>query len=148
MLIKNMFKVLFIDIVGGRLTRLHYLAYLLLLSLLSIGFGLAVVLAIGVSEHIVGGNLQQAQEQLREWFSLPFLIIFGLISTLFVFSGFNIMAKRIRDIGLLGWWVTLAIIALEIIASLLFSRQAGSGLHALVLMALLLTPTDAMARYS
>ncbi len=66
-----MFKVLFGDITNGRLMRLPYLGYSLLLTLLVIGFGLAIVLAIGVGEHIVGGNLQDAQDKLREWFSLP-----------------------------------------------------------------------------
>ena len=65
-----MFKVLFGDITNGRLMRLPYLGYSLLLTLLVIGFGLAIVLAIGVGEHIVGGNLQD-QDKLLEWFSLP-----------------------------------------------------------------------------
>ena len=114
---------------------------------MAVGFGLSIVLVIGVGEHIIGGNLQQAQEQLREWFTFPFLIIFGLISALFIFGGLNIMAKRIRDIGLSGWWVILFIIALEIFVSLIASKQAGSSLHALILMALLLTPTDILLQH-
>lgn len=44
----------------GRLGRLQYLGYSLLLSLLLFGFVLAFVLAIGAGEHIIGGDIPQA----------------------------------------------------------------------------------------
>ncbi|MBW2208518.1 MAG: hypothetical protein JRG79_16550, partial [Deltaproteobacteria bacterium] len=65
-----MIKALFGDVKTGRLMRLQYLGYSLLLSLLMFGFGLAIVLAIGAGEHIIGGDLQQAQDKLREMFTL------------------------------------------------------------------------------
>lgn len=138
-----MLKVLFGDITNGRLMRLSYLGYSLLLTLLVIGFGFAVVLAIGAGEQIIGGNLQQAQDKLREWFTLPFFSVFGLVSVLFVFAGINIMAKRVRDIGLPGWWMVLAIIVSEGIASFTVSEQASSSLHTLIWIALLLIPSGA-----
>jgi uncharacterized membrane protein YhaH (DUF805 family) len=141
-----MFKVLLGDIKNGRLKRLQYLGYTILLGVLMFGFGLAIVLGIGAGEHIIGGNLQQAQDQLREWFTLPFFIIFGPISVLFLFAGINIMAKRIRDIGLPGWWTTLTILVLEIIASLILSEQVGSGFHSLIWIVLLLVPTDTFSQ--
>ena len=142
-----MFKAFFGDITNGRLLRLSYLGYSLLLGLLVIGFGLAIVLAIGAGEHLIGGDLQQAQDKLREWFTLPFFIVFGLVSALFFFAGLNIMSKRIRDTGLPGWWIVLAIIVLEVIASSIISEQAGSSLHMLIWIALLLIPTNALAHY-
>jgi uncharacterized membrane protein YhaH (DUF805 family) len=143
---KNMFKAFFGDISNGRLMRLPYLGYSLLLALLVIGFGFAIVLAIGIGEHLIGGDLQQAQDKLREWFTLPFLVVFTLVSALFFFAGLNIMAKRIRDTGLPGWWVVLVIIVLGVIASYFISEQAGSGLHTLIWIALLLIPTNALTR--
>ncbi|MEA3546728.1 MAG: DUF805 domain-containing protein [Thermodesulfobacteriota bacterium] len=143
-----MFKVLFGDITNGRLMRLSYLGYSVLLALSVIGFGLAIVLAIGAGEHLIGGNFQQAQDKLREWFTLPFFIIFGLVSTLFTFGGMNIMAKRIRDIGLPGWWAVLVITVLEGSISFIVSGQAGSSLHTLIGITLLLLPTNALAKMS
>ena len=98
-----MIKSLFGDVKTGRLMRLQYLGYSLLLSLLMFGFGLAILLAIGAGEHIIGGDLQQAQDRLREMFSLPLMILFAVVIPLLVFIGVNMMAKRIRDIGLPGW---------------------------------------------
>ena len=143
-----MFRVLFGDITNGRLIRLSYLGYSLLLALCVIGFGLAIGLAIGAGEHLIGGNIQQAQDRLREWFTLPFFIVFGLVSALFAFGGMNIMAKRIRDIGLPGWWVVLVITVLEGIISFIVSGQVSSSLHTLIWIALLLLPTNALAKMS
>jgi uncharacterized membrane protein YhaH (DUF805 family) len=111
-----------------------------------IGFGLAIGLAIGAGEHLIGGNLQQAQDKIREWFTLPFFIVFGLISALFAFGGMNIMTKRIQDIGLPGWWIVLVIIVLEIIISFIVFGQVSSSLHTLVWIALLLLPINALAK--
>jgi uncharacterized membrane protein YhaH (DUF805 family) len=136
-----MFKIFFGDITNGRLQRLSYLGYSLLLTVALFGIGLVIVLAIGAGEHIIGGNLQQAQDKLRVWFTMPFFFAFGLASFLFLFAAVNIMAKRIRDIGLPGWWMVLAIFVLEGIASYTIEEQAGSGMHTLVWLALLLIPT-------
>ena len=68
-----MIKALFGDVKTGRLMRLQYLGYSLLLSLLMLGFGFAVVSTIGAGEHIIGGDLQLAQDKLREMFTLPFI---------------------------------------------------------------------------
>ena len=137
-----MTKALLGEVKTGRLMRLQYLGYSLLLSLLMFGFGLATVLAIGAGEHIIGGDLQQAQDKLREMFTLPLMIVFAVVIPLSVFIAANIMAKRIRDIGLPGWWTLLVIIVLESVASYAVSNEIGSGLHTLVLIVLLLIPSD------
>jgi len=137
-----LFKAFLGNLKTGRMARLQYLGYSLSLGVLILGVGIAIGISIGVGEQIIGGNLQQAQNQLREWLTLPFFIIFGMISVLFLFGGINIMAKRIRDIGLPGWWTTLIIIVVEIGVSFIFSGQHGSGLYSFVLIVLLLLPTD------
>ena len=139
-----MFKVLFGEVTKGRLMRLQYLGYSLLLVFLMIAFVAAVILAIGAGEHLIGGDLKLAQNKLREWFTLPFIVIFGLVSASLVFGGVNMMAKRIRDIGLPGWWMVLAITVLECILSYAVSKQAGSGLYPLILVVLMLIPTNAI----
>ena len=141
-----MTKVLLGEIKTGRLRRLQYLGYSLLLSLLLFGFGLAVVLAIGAGERIIGGDLQQAQDQLRDMFTLPVMLVFAVIMPLFFFVGANIMAKRIRDIGLPGWWMVLAIVVTTGVVSYVVSSEASSALHTLVLVVLLLVPGDVFGR--
>ena len=134
------------DIKTGRLLRIQYLGYSLALFLLVFVFMMLIVLAIGVGEHILGGDLQEAQAQLREWFTFPFMIIFGIFIAMMAFMSFNIMAKRIRDIGLPGWWVVLFLVILEIVISYSFSQQASSGLHSLSWLLLVLIPSDTFAK--
>ncbi len=145
-MINNMLTVLFGSITKGRLMRLPYLGYCLFLVLSAIGLGVIIVLAIGAGEHIIGGDLLQAQDKLREWFTVPFLMIFGLSLMLLVYAGVNITVKRIRDIGLPGWWVMLAIIILGSIVSFTISKSASSGLYNLIWILLLLIPSNTLSR--
>lgn len=141
-----MFKVLLGDIRNGRLARLPYLGYSLLLVALAVIFGLAIVLAIGAGEHILGGDLEQTQARLREWFTVPLIVVVGLAGLLLTFAAANTTAKRIRDAGLPGWWLVLAIMVVTGVVSGATSPEAGSGLHSLIWIVLLLIPTNAFAR--
>ena len=140
-----MFRVLLGDVRDGRLQRLPYLGYWLLLMLLMFGFMLAMGLAAGVGEHIISGDLQAAQEKLRDWFALPAMLVMMVAMPLFFFMEANIMAKRIRDIGLPGWWVVLAIVLLTGSLSYMLSPQVSNGAQTLIWVLLLLIPTGAFA---
>jgi len=140
-----MIKTLFGEIRTGRLMRLQYLIYSLLLSLLMLGFAFAVVAAIGAGEQIIGGELEQAQDQLREMFTLPVMLVFAVVMPLFVFIGGNIMAKRIRDIGLPGWWMVLAIFVISAAVSYWVSENVSSLLNSVIWFVLLLVPSNALA---
>lgn len=140
-----MLKTLFGDVHNGRLKRLQYVGYSLLLSLLMIGFGFAVVAAIGLGEDFIGGDLQQVQDMLRERLTLPYMIVFAVATLLFMFTGANIMSKRIRDIGLPGWWSVLALLVLFTALSYAVSDQISSILQSLVWLLLSLIPGDSVA---
>ena len=140
-----MLKALFGDVHNGRLMRLQYVGYSLLLSLLMLGFGFAVVVTIGLGEDFIGGDLQQAQEILRERFTLPYMVVFAVATLLFMFAGANIMAKRIRDIGLPGWWSVLALLVLFTALSYAVSDHVSSILQSLVWLVLSLIPGNAFA---
>ena len=140
-----MLKALFGDVHTGRLMRLQYVGYSLLLSLLMVGFGIAIVAAIGLGEDLIGGDLQQAQEILRERLTLPYMVVFAAATLLFMFVGANIMAKRIRDIGLPGWWAVLALLVLFIVLSYAVSDYVSSVLQSLVWLVLTLIPGNGLA---
>ena len=141
-----MIKALFGEVKTGRLMRLQYLGYSVLLSLLMFGFGLAVVMAIGVGEHIAGGDLQQVQDQLLEQLTLPAILVMAVVMPLFLFVGVNIMAKRIRDIGLPGWWTVLAIFIVSGIVSYMVSENAGNIVNTLAWVAAVFVPSNALAK--
>ena len=145
-----MIKALFGEVKTGRLMRLQYLGYSVLLSLLMFGFGLAIVMAIGVGEQIAGGDLQQVQgqlqDQLLEQLTLPVILVMAVVMPLFLFIGVNIMAKRIRDIGLPGWWTVLAIFIVSGVVSYMVSDNAGSIVNTLAWVAAVLVPSNALAK--
>ncbi len=137
-----MFKIFFGEIKTGRLLRLSYLGYALLMQLLVIAMVLAFIVAIGASENLIDGDFQQIQDILRAWFSVPFIIVCGIGMVLFGFAGFNLMAKRIRDTGLPGWWTLLAILVVEVIVSIFISQETSANLHIFLTIVLLLIPAD------
>jgi hypothetical protein len=65
----------------------------LLLMALMFGFTLAIVMAIGAGEHLIGGDLQQAQDKLRGWFGVPATIIVSLVALMALVAKLNIMAN-------------------------------------------------------
>ena len=140
-----MLKVLLGNVRHGRLSRLPYLGCSLLIIALMLGFGIAIAVAAGVGEQLVGGDLQQAQDKLREWFALPAILLIVLVMSLLLFMSANIMAKRVRDIGLPGWWTVAAVVVLTAMVTYWVSDDAGNGLHTIVWIVLLLVPGNAVS---
>jgi len=141
-----MFKALFGEVKHGQMARLPYLGYSVMLSILMLGFGFAMAYAIGVAEHMLAGNIEIAKEVLRENFSLPFLLLFLLMSVVFLYAGCNIMAKRFRDIGLAGWWMVLAVLVFTGVLSAVVSEQAGNITQTLIWILILLLPGKLLTR--
>jgi len=124
-----MLKTLFGDAATGRLARLPYLGYWFLLGLLGIVIAIGIGASIGVAEQAIGGDIQQAQAHLRENLGLPAISFIFAVGILLLFGNLNLMAKRIRDMGLPGWWVVLGFVVLNAIIStgILRSRAEGRG---------------------
>lgn len=137
-----MWNVYFGEFGTGRLQRLQYLGYLLLLAALMFGFMIVLVLTIGAGEHLVGGDLQQAQDKLRAWFGLPATIIVALVGLAILVAKLNIMAKRIRDMGLAGWWLALVLVLAAGGTSVATSEETGSVAFGIFTILLLLVPSD------
>ena len=139
-----MFKALFGDIQTGRLLRLPYLGYSILISVLMIVFGLALAFAAGVGEYLIAGDMEAAQLHMSENFSIVSVLLFIVVSVLFLFAGCNIMAKRLRDIGLPGWWMVLAIVVVTGAVAVMVSDEASNILQTVIWIVLLLVPSNSL----
>jgi uncharacterized membrane protein YhaH (DUF805 family) len=137
-----MFRILFGEIKNGKLKRLAYLGWYFALALMVLLTALGIGAGIGVAERIVGGNLAEAQSLLAERFGVVGLIgIIGVFAVLgFAFA--NIAAKRVRDMGLPGWWVIAAAFVIGTLASSIGEQISGIWTLATTL-ALLLIPSNA-----
>lgn len=140
-----MWKVLFGDITSGRLARLPFLGYWILLAVIFVVIAVGIGAAIGVAEQMVGGDIPSAQAKLRETLGVPSLLLISVIAALLLFVDANLKAKRIRDIGLPGWWTLLGVVVLGVVISLAVSQQAAQGFSSLILLALLLIPGNAFS---
>lgn len=130
----------------GRLQTRRFLILWVVLVVAFIVLGLAVGVLIGVSEQVVGGNIAEAQETLRQYLSLPAIIAVVLIGILFLIAKLNIVAKRARDIGLPGWITAIVFAGLVGTASQFSESQAMGGMGMILLLILAFIPTNALRR--
>lgn len=142
----QMLNAFFLDIRTGRLGRLQYLGYSVLL--IAVGFA-ASVLFVAVSDgadSIMRLDIEQFEKQLENALEGPMVIVTIVLSIVFLFADLNLGAKRLRDIGLPGWTAIVVIIAATIVFYTVFSTPGGDLFSFLSWIALLLIPTNAIKR--
>ena len=111
---------------------------------------LAGASSLGIAENLAGGDLTQTQQLLAEKFGLPAMIIVGIVVAAVFFASLNLEAKRIRDMGLPGWWTLLAVWVLSVIIIALLSgfldpelgNRVSSIISAIAFLALVFIPGD------
>lgn len=137
-----MFKIFFGDIKIGKIRRLAFLGYSLLIQIVVFGFVFFIVYTMGISEELLNEDLFEIQSLIKNnGILLFFIIVFVIGMSLAIFAGTNLIAKRIRDIGLSGWLTVLIIFILQINILLFMSEQIYSGLQLILTITLILTPT-------
>lgn len=145
-----MLSTYFGDVTSGRLQRLPFIGYIVLLYVLFIVLMLAGAASLGIAENLAGGDLTQTQQMLAEKFGLPAMIIVGIVVAAVFFASLNLEAKRIRDMGLPGWWTLLAVWVLSVIIIALLSgfldpelgNRVSSIISAIAFLALVFIPGD------
>jgi len=118
-----MLKVLFGDVKGGRLARLPYLGYIVLLVVISMAFVFGLIAIVGGIERMMGGDIQQTQAMLMQKFGIPGMILTMTVALLLGFANLNIAAKRFRDMGLPGWWTILGLVVVSLAVAFIFPGE-------------------------
>jgi len=147
-----MLKIYWGDVTSGYLQRLPFVGYFILLQLIMIALVLGIAASLGVAENLLGGDLQEAQTMLREKFGIPVIIGMVIFFVLFIFASLNLEAKRIRDMGLPGWWTLLAIWIISCVILVIvnivtgsdpvISKSISSAISAIGVLALIFIPSD------
>jgi uncharacterized membrane protein YhaH (DUF805 family) len=145
-----MLNTYFGDVTSGRLQRLPFLGYFILLQIVILAIAIGIGVGLGVAENLVGGDLQQAQEMLRTRFGIPVMIMLAILFGTLLFAMLNLEAKRIRDMGLPGWWTLLAVLIFSVIITALLSgfldpelgNRVSSIISAIAFLALVFIPSD------
>ena len=155
-----MLRTYFGGLTSGRLARLPFLGFWVLLLVLLLLYGLGIAFGIGVVEPLVFEGFEGfegAQVYLLANFGLTVLAALGLFCLAFGFAKLNLIAKRIRDMGLPGWFMLLVLALTS--ASLGYALPPGGsptdlgnlvngGFYGILLLALLLIPSGLFVRQS
>ena len=107
----------------GKLQRLPYFGYHILLIVLIIAIILGSIAAIGATENFIGGNLAETQKMLMDKFG--FVAIAGIMVLIFaaMLGQLNILGKRIRDMGLPVLGTILGIMFISLILNIVLPSQ-------------------------
>ena len=143
-----MFNDYLFEVSDGRLKTVPFLVRWLIL--LAVFFGLAIGLgaAIGVTERLIGGDIDSLRQSLTSNLGGPVAILVLVGFFAFAFANLNIIAKRARDVGLPGWLTAVVIAALSGGASQVTGQAATGGIGPLLLLVLAFLPTNMMRRKS
>jgi uncharacterized membrane protein YhaH (DUF805 family) len=139
-----MFNALWGDILRGRLQQLPFLGWYLVLGLIAVVLAFGIGAGIGAAGRMAGGEPLSDELALAESLGETGVLAVAVLFALLLLGQLNIMAKRLRDMGLTSAW--LIVLGWLVLAGLLAPAGGGllSGLLSLVMLAvLLLVPSDA-----
>ena len=140
-----MFRRIFGEITGARLSRLPYFGYTVLLTAVLVVVVFAIVASIAGLENMSQGNITAIEKRFAERTGGPFVIAFMLFMLALLFAHFNLMAKRLRDIGFPGWPGVLVIfLGIAALSAVIGEEYAGT-INTLVWLVLVLIPGNAFA---
>ncbi|MCG6940717.1 MAG: hypothetical protein LJE69_05650 [Thiohalocapsa sp.] len=142
-----MFRALWGDIQNGRLERLPFLGWYLLVSLLALLLAFGIGAVIGAAERMAGGDPVAHQLSLADSLGTTGVLAVAVVFALLLMAQLNLMAKRARDMGLpVPWLLVLGWLLLSGLVSSGGGAALGGLLSLVVLLALLFVPTGAFGR--
>jgi len=143
-----MIKALFGELRHGRIARLPYLGYGILIGVMFALLGVVLGFAYAVISAALGGG--QERQALTYMMDTPNVIYMVLVMLLIVvpvmFAGSNLQAKRWRDIGLPGWTTVAVVILIGALLRLVGWEQIEFGFGLLMGIGLLFIPSGALNR--
>ncbi len=128
------------DFKAGRLRRLSFLGYTLLIVVLLSAFIIISFFTIIGVEKIYGGDLTKAPNLIRYFLGIPYALTSATVLFALFTAGLNITAKRARDIGLSGWYFVAGLIIVSVLASIFISLFDSLSIGLLVGLLLVLIP--------
>jgi len=118
-----MFKIYFGEWGSGKLQRLPYLGYHILLMVIIFAIIFGIIFAVGATESMMSGNIADTQAMLMGKFGILAIITIVFLMFAAMLGQVNILAKRLRDMGLPVLWTILGIIVISMILNIVFPPQ-------------------------
>ena len=102
---------------------------------------LGIAASLGITENIMGGDLEQTQQMLEDKFGAVAILGIRFIVSICTCASINITAKRLRDMGLPGWVSVLIVFLLATLLGFFLAPEAIQIFQAIIFLALVLIPT-------
>jgi uncharacterized membrane protein YhaH (DUF805 family) len=139
-----MLETIFGELRIGRVSRLRFVVAHLVLTVGGMAIMLALLWFSGAAADAAA--LEAGPEEfdaVLDNLGGGWLLALAATGLLLFFGQINLWAKRLRDMGLPGWWTVLILIGAGVVVSGFVPGQVSSGLNLAVLLALLLVPGGA-----
>ena len=109
----------------GKLQRLPYLGYHILLMVLVTAIIFGSIMLVGTMENMIDGSIAETQDLLLNKFGI--IGIIGIVVLIFVtmLGQVNILGKRIRDMGLPVLWTILGIVGISMVLNVIFPPEVS-----------------------
>ncbi len=104
----------------GKLQRLPYLGYHILLIVLVTAIIFGTIMAVGSMENMMSGTIAETQAMLLGKLGILGVIAIVLLVFVTILAQVNILGKRLRDMGLPVLWSILGIVAVSMILNVIF----------------------------
>ena len=104
----------------GRLQRLPYLGYHVLIIAIFVAILFATIAAASAVQNLVGGDIATTQKMLEDKFGMAGILGGLTVGLLFMVAVINIEIKRIRDMGLPPFITLIVLVVVSFSLNLLF----------------------------
>ena len=141
-----MFTAFFGDILRGRLEPMRFLGLLIALGILIGVLGAILVFVVGIAGEVSDGSLKLARDMLRQSLGLPGIVAIGAVVLALGFAKLNLVAKRVRDMGLPGWAVAVPMAVISLAAQSFAGLTVAAGIGVAMLLFLLIVPRGTFTR--
>ena len=118
-----MLKIYFGEWGTGKLQRLSYLGYHILLMVIIVAIIFAGIFTVGATENLMGGDIVETQKILMDKFGIAAMVSIAALMLIALFGQVNILGKRIRDMGLPVLWTILGVIAVSLVLNVVFPPE-------------------------
>jgi len=118
-----MLKVYFGEWKSGRLKRLPYLGYYLLIMFLVMAIMFGGMFAMGLMDAVMGANMKVIEKAVEEGGGIVFILLFMVVMFGAMVAQINIFAKRVRDMGLPVLWTIVGLFIFAVVLNIAFPPQ-------------------------
>lgn len=143
----SIFRTLFGAVRHGTIHRIPFFWHVA--GLWTIGAAIIITLVVGLGLNqmpTAGMTPEQARQVVQEALGPVGNTVLVLFAVVLVFAQVNMMAKRLRDMGLPGWLTLVTVVAVTGLASVYVSPTAGGLVNIAFWLTLLFMPPGVFSR--